>query len=167
MPRGGLDALGLGDRLDLAEGLLEERLLESRLGELLVDVLGDGLDEGGLLGLALLLLVADPRVEDRLELGLDGVLLGEEEVLVLNLVGVLGNGVELLGEGDNVLDLLDLVDAAGNSRGVLSTGAVEDALDALNVGVGPRRVGSTDRRANAVEDDEEGNGKNGLLVGNL
>jgi hypothetical protein len=117
--------------LDLDEGLLEELLLESGLGELVVNVLSHRLDQGDLLLLPLLLLEPDPAVEHRLELRLDGLLLSEQEVLVLERVGLLGDGVELLGQGDDLLELVDGVDASGDGLGVLGAGRVEDALDAL------------------------------------
>lgn len=162
-----LDGAGLGEGLDLGDGLLEELLLESRLGELGSNGGSDGLDKGGLLNLTLLLLVADPRVEDGLELVLDSGLLGEDKVVVLDLVGLLGDSVELLGEGNNVLELGDGVDAVSHSLGVLLAGTVEDALNAVNVAVGPGRVGGTNVLGDSAEDDEEGDGEDGLLVGDL
>lgn len=162
-----LDGLGLGELLDLAEGLLEELLLEGRLGELGGNVLGNSLDKSGLLLLALLLLVADPRVEDSLKLLLDGGLLREEEVLVLESVGLLRDGVELLGEGDNVLELGNRRDALLDGDGVLLAGTVEDRADLGDLLVGPSRVGGTDRRADGVEDDQEAGGEDSLLVGDL
>lgn len=73
----------------MPQRLLEQLLPERGLGELGVDRALNGADEVCLLGLALLLLVPDPRVEDGLELGLDGRLLGEGKVGVLDLVDLL------------------------------------------------------------------------------
>lgn len=157
----------LGNALNLRDSLLEQRLLESGLGELGSNVGLDGLDESLLLGLTCLLLVADPRVENGLELVLDLSLLLEEEVGVLELVGLLGNRVELLGEGNDLLDGVETLETLRDRRGVLLTGAVEDVTDAVNVVVGPFRVWGTDVLADGVKDDEEGDGENGLLVGNL
>lgn len=117
--------------LDLNESLLEELLLESGLGELVVNALSDRLDQGDLLLLPLLLLEPDPAVEHRLELRLDGLLLPEQKVLVLERVGLLGDGVELLGQRNDLLELVDRVDPRGDRLGVLGAGRVEDALDAL------------------------------------
>ena len=80
-----LKSCSLVRTLDVSQSLLQELLLESGLGELGLDTGLDGLDEVELLRLSLLLLVSDPRVEDLLELGLDGVLLLESKVLVLEL----------------------------------------------------------------------------------
>lgn len=164
---GCLDLLGLGERLDLGEGLLEEGLLGRGLGDLGGDVGGDSLEESELLGLTLLLLVADPRVEDGLDLGLDGGLLLEEEVLVLNLVGLLGDVVELLGQGDNVLERLERVEAGLDRRGVVVLGLVEDVADAADVALGPRVVGRDDRLGDRGKDDKETDEQDSLLVGDL
>ncbi len=86
---------------------------------------------------------------------------------MLELVGLLGDGVELLGEGDDLLDRLEAVKALRDGLGVLLAGTVQDAADALNVAVGPRGVGGTDVLADRVEDDEEADGEDGLLVGDL
>jgi hypothetical protein len=50
---------------------------------------------------------------------------------------------------------------------VLLAGTVEDALNAVNVAVGPGRVGGTNVLGDSAEDDEEGDGEDGLLVGDL
>ena len=162
-----LDLLGLGERLDLGEGLLEESLLGGGLGDLRRDVGGDGLVESLLLGLTLLLLVADPRVEDGLDLGLDGGLLLEEEVLVLDLVGLLGDVVELLGEGDDVLERLERVKTGLDRRGVAVLGLVEDVADAADVTLSPRVVRGDDRLGDSREDDKETDEQDSLLVGDL
>lgn len=162
-----LDLLGLGERLDLGEGLLEEGLLGRGLGDLGGDVGGDGLVERLLLGLTLLLLVADPRVEDGLDLGLDGGLLLEEEVLVLDLVGLLGDVVELLGEGNDVLERLERVKTGLDRRGVALLGLVEDVADAADVALGPRVVGGNDRLGDSRKDDKETDEQDSLLVGDL
>ena len=85
-----LDLLGLCQCLDSGNSLLQKLLLERRLGDLGVDGGLNGLHERGLLGFPLLLLVSNPAVEDGLEFGLDGVLLGELEVGVLKGGGFLG-----------------------------------------------------------------------------
>lgn len=162
-----LDLLGLGERLDLGEGLLEESLLGGGLGDLRRDVGGDGLVESLLLGLTLLLLVADPRVEDGLNLGLDGGLLLEEEVLVLDLVSLLGDVVELLGEGDDVLERLERVKTGLDRRGVAVLGLVEDVADAADVTLSPRVVRGDDRLGDSREDDKETDEQDSLLVGDL
>jgi hypothetical protein len=50
---------------------------------------------------------------------------------VLERVGLLGDGVELLGQRNDLLELVHRVDASGDRLGVLGAGRVEDALDAL------------------------------------
>jgi hypothetical protein len=142
------------------KSLLQQLLLESRLGQLGVDGGLNRLDELDLLGFTLLLLVTNPRVEDGLELGLEGDLLLEGEVFVLDLVDLLrewttiegtlndkvastfaarsethlGNSVKLLGQWNNVLQLSNRVDSLGDGLGVLLAGRVEDTLDALFIG---------------------------------
>ena len=113
--------------------LLEKLLLESRLGELGFDVLPDSLDESVLLRLSLLLLEPDPAVQHRLELGLDGVLLCQSEVLVLDSVGLTGDGVELLGKGNDLLEGLDGSNSLLNSLLVLGLGGVQGGFDSLRV----------------------------------
>lgn len=78
-----LDLLGLCQCLNSGNSLLQELLLERRLGDLGIDGGLDGLNEGSLFGFSLLLFVSDPAVEDSLEFGLDGVFLRELEVGVL------------------------------------------------------------------------------------
>lgn len=162
-----LDLLRLGKRLNLDKGLLEERLLGRGLGDLGGDVGGDSLVQSVLLGLALLLLVANPRVEDGLELRLDGRLLLKQEVLVLKVVGLLGNSVELLGQGDDVLKRLERVEARLDLRRVAVLGLVENVTDAVDVALGPRVVGGNDRLGDRGEDDKETDEQDGLFVSNL
>ena len=73
----------------MSQSLLQKLLPESRLGQLGLNTGLDSLDEVELLGLSLLLLVSDPRVKNLLELRLNGVLLLELEVLVLELGNLL------------------------------------------------------------------------------
>lgn len=162
-----LDLLALSKRLDLGESLLEEGLLGGGLADLGGDVLSDRLEESLLLGLTLLLLVADPRVEDGLDLGLDGRLLLEEEVLVLNLVGLLRDVVELLGQGDDVLERLERVKTGLDRGGVAVLSLVKDVADAVDVALGPRVVGRNDRLGDRSQDDEETDKEDSLLVGDL
>lgn len=75
--------------LDLGNRRQEDVALELLVAKLLLDVAEDGRDEVALLLLAELRLVADVRVEDRLDLGRDGRLLLEAERLVLELGGLL------------------------------------------------------------------------------
>lgn len=75
----------------------------------------------------------DPRVEDGLELRLDSLLLCQSEVLVLDRVGLACDGVKGLGEGNNLFKLVNRVDTLGDGTGVLGSGGVEDAFDALRV----------------------------------
>jgi hypothetical protein len=153
--------------LNLGDGLLKQALPESRLGKLGINGLLDALDEVELLSLTLALLEADPRVKDGLELGLDGGILSDLEVLVLESVDLLGDGVELLGKGHDLLELVDRVDTVGHSLSVVVTGGRKDTLDAVNVVVGPSRVWCTDRTSDGEQDDEETGSKNSLLVGNV
>jgi hypothetical protein len=142
------------------KSLLQQLLLESRLGQLGVDGGLNRFDELDLLGFTLLLLVTNPRVEDGLELGLEGDLLLEGEVFVLDLVDLLrewttiegtlndkvastfaarsethlGDSVKLLGQWNDVLQLSNRVDSLGDGLSVLLAGRVEDILDALFIG---------------------------------
>jgi len=77
----------------VSQSLLQKLLPESRLGQLGLNTGLDSLDEVELLGLSLLLLVSDPRVKNLLELRLNGVLLLELEVLVLELGNLLEDSV--------------------------------------------------------------------------
>lgn len=77
----------------MSQSLLQKLLPESRLGQLGLNTGLDSLDEVELLGLSLLLLVSDPRVKNLLELRLNGVLLLELEVLVLELGNLLEDSV--------------------------------------------------------------------------
>jgi hypothetical protein len=79
------------------KSLLQQLLLESRLGQLGVDGGLNRLDQLDLLGFTLLLLVTNPRVEDGLELGLEGDLLLEGEVFVLDLVDLLRGWITIEG----------------------------------------------------------------------
>lgn len=124
-----LDAFPL--TLNLGDGLLEKLLLESRLGELSLDILSNSLDQSLLLGLSLLLLESDPRVEDRLELSLDGLLLLQSEVFVLDSVGLSCDGVELLSEGDDFFQSFDRDDSVLDGLLVFGLGGVELSLDVL------------------------------------
>lgn len=166
----------------MSESLLEKLLLESRLGELSLDVLPDSLDESLLLRLPLLLLEPNPAVQHRLELGLDGLFLCQSEVLVLDSVGLAGDGVELLSKGDNLLEGLDGVDTLLNGLLVLGLGGVQGGFDSLRVSrasresddstnldvtLSPGGVGSTGGFGNNGDKDEESNGKNSLLVDDL
>lgn len=75
--------------------------------------------------------MSDPRVEDRLELGLDGLLLSQTEVFVLERVGLSCDGVQLLGQGNDLLELVDRVDSLSDGLGVLGPGRVKDTFDSL------------------------------------
>lgn len=133
--------LSLGeDLLDVGNGLVEDLLLELGVLNLLVDLGNDGLGELALLALADLTLVADPRVKDRAGLGGKVNLLLELKGLGLELNSLLGQSKEILGGRDNVLELRDRVDALLNGNGVGLASLVEDALDVLNLAVGPRGV---------------------------
>ena len=83
------DRLRLDELLNFGNAREEDVALELLVGELLLDVGEDGLDEVALLLLAELGLVADVRVEDRLDLGGDRSLLLQAEGLVLELGGLL------------------------------------------------------------------------------
>lgn len=156
------DRLRLDELLNLGNTREEDVALELLVGELLLDVGEDGLDEVALLLLAELGLVADVRVEDRLDLGGDRGLLLQAERLVLELGGLLrrgggfarseypfqrmplsgnllaaahlGDGKERLGEALDILELSDRVDALLDGAGVGSARGVEDVLDLLLVG---------------------------------
>lgn len=84
-----LDLLGLDQVLDLSNGRDEDLALELLVGDALLDVGEHGVDELLLLGLTGLSLVADPRVEDRLDVGRDRSLLLEDKGLVLELGSLL------------------------------------------------------------------------------
>ena len=75
--------------LDLSNSGGEDILLSLVVTEALEDGVDDGLDELGLLALLRLLLEADPRVEDRLDLGGEGDLLALDKRLGLELCGLL------------------------------------------------------------------------------
>lgn len=78
--------------LNLRNGRKKDLTLELLVGQLLLHGREDRLDELALLRLADLSLVADPRVEDRLDFGRDGRLLAEGEGLVLEGGGLLRAG---------------------------------------------------------------------------
>ena len=78
-----------GRTLDLGERGREDVLLRLVVAEALEDRVDDGLDELGLLALLGLLLEADPRVEDGLDLGGERDLLALDERLGLELRGLL------------------------------------------------------------------------------
>lgn len=153
--------------LDVGESLLDELLLERGLGELSVNGGLNGLDEGSLFRLSLLLLVSNPRVKNLLDLSLDGVLLLEGEVLVLELVDLLGDGVQALSDRDDLLHLVDGVDSLSDGLGVFLSRTGKDTLDSVNVTVGPGRVRGTNGSSDGSEDDEESNGEDSLLVGDV
>lgn len=91
-----LDLASLSKRLNLRHRGEEDVALELLVRKLLLDVAEDGRDEVALLLLAELGLVADVRVEDRLDLGGDRGLLLQAEGLVLELGGLLlGRGNDL------------------------------------------------------------------------
>lgn len=115
----------------------------------------------------MLLLVPDPRVKDRFELGLDGILLSEDKVLVLELIGLLGDGVKRLGEGNDLLELADGVDSVGDGTGVLLTGRVEDGLDLFDLALRPLGIRGRDGLADNGSNDKETDEQDSLLVGNL
>lgn len=98
-PFASLDLASLSKRLNLRYRGEEDVALELLVRELLLDVAEDGRDEVALLLLTELGLVADVRVEDRLDLGGDRGLLLQAEGLVLELGGLLlgrGNDVSIL-----------------------------------------------------------------------
>lgn len=127
--RSHLDLLGLCQRLNSGNSLLQKLLLERRLGDLGVDGGLNGLHECGLLGFPLLLLVSDPAVEDGLEFGLDGVFLRELEVGVLEGGGFLKKGtsgrtqarVAVMDKAANVLAFSPIFLSAKPRRRTLAT----------------------------------------------
>lgn len=126
-----LDGLGLDKVLDLSNGVVEDLLLQLVVLERVLHLPDHA---GGKLTLLLLTLAgleANPRVKHRLDLSGERCLLSELKDLLLGLCGLLGNGVEGLGEADNVLLLLYRVNASLDGLGVLGAGAVEDLGDFL------------------------------------
>lgn len=75
--------------LNLLDGAGKDVLLDLAVLELRKDLGDDGADELGLLRLAGLALVTNPRVESSLDLGSEGGLLLKEESLVLELGSLL------------------------------------------------------------------------------
>lgn len=61
----------------------------------------------------------------------------------------LGEREEALGDGDDILHLLNRLDAILNDLSVLRTGRVEDVADTLNVALGPVPVGFLHSLSNA------------------
>ena len=80
--------------LDLGNSARENVLLRLFVLDGLQHVLDDGFREGGLLALLGLLLVADPRVQNGLELGSQSNLLLEDERFGLELGGFLRDGAK-------------------------------------------------------------------------
>lgn len=76
----------------------------------------------------------------------------------------LGHLEESLGDVDNSSHLLDVVNAALDSLGVVGTGAVEDVLDLLVLALGPRLVSGTAVLDETTPNGQQADGHDGLLV---
>lgn len=153
--------------LHVRNGALEDLLLHLVVSQALGDLADDSLGEQVLLSLALLGLVADPRVEDLLDLGSDGGALLELEGVLLGLDGLLGDGVETLGHIHDIGLLRDLVDAVLHGLGVAGAGLVQDTGDLVDRRVSPVLVGLDDRAADESRKDQETSQDHGLVVGHV
>ena len=161
-----LSDLGLvgGNLLDLADGLVEDLGLELGVQEIGLDLLDHVSGQLGLLALTDGGLVADPGVEDRLDLGGHGGLLLELKGLSLELGGLLGKSVEGLGDLDNILHLTDLVNAVLNGGLVVDAGLLEDGADLVDVDISPLVEGLAGSLDDTAEGGSESQEDQGLLV---
>lgn len=161
-----LSDLGLvgGNLLNLADGLVEDLGLELGVQEIGLDLLNHVSGQLGLLTLTDGGLVADPGVEDRLDLGSHGGLLLELEGLGLELGGLLGKSVEGLGDLDDILHLTDLINAVLDGGLVVDAGLLEDGADLVNVDIGPLVEGLTGSLDDTAEGSSESEEDQGLLV---
>lgn len=69
-----------------------------------------------------------------------------------------------LGDVDNTSHLLDVLNAALDSLGVVGTRTVEDVLDLLVLALGPRLVSGTTVLDETTPDGQQADGHDGLLV---
>jgi hypothetical protein len=147
----------LGQELfDVVEGLFEDLLLELGVFDFLLDLRDDGGSEFLLFTLTHLALVSDPRVEDGLGLVGEVNLLLELEALGLELGGLLGKGEKGLGDADNVLDLVDVLNSVLDGLDVALTSLVQDVSEGVDVTLGPGAVGGAHGLGHDVNDGGEG-----------
>lgn len=79
----------------------------------------------------------------------------------------LGNSVQALGQGNDLLQLTNRVNSLSNSLCVFRSGTVQDPLDSVNMTVRPRVVRRADGGSDRGEDDEETDGEDGFFVGDV
>jgi hypothetical protein len=158
--------LGLGgnDLLNVSNTLLEDLLKDLGVLELLLDLGDNGLSKLLLLALLNLSLVSDPRLKNSLGLSSQSSLLLKLESLRLKLGSLLGNLEQVLGDLNNAAHLLDVLNTALDSLGVVGTGAVEDVLDLVVLRLSPLLVGRATVLDQSSPDGKKGDGDDGLLV---
>lgn len=158
--------LGLGgnDLLNVSNTLLEDLLKDLGVLELLLNLGDNGLSKLLLLALLNLALVSDPGLKDGLGLSSQSSLLLKVESLRLKLGSLLGNLEQVLGDLNNAAHLLDVLNTALDSLGVVGTGAVEDVLDLVVLRLGPLLVGRATVLDQTTPDGEKADGDDGLLV---
>jgi hypothetical protein len=158
--------LGLGgnDLLNISNTLLEDLLEDLGVLELLLDLGDNGLSKLLLLALLDLALVSDPGFKNSLGLSSQGGLLLELESLRLKLGSLLGNLEQVLGDLNNAAHLLDILNTALDSLGVVGTGAVENVLDLVVLRLSPLLVGRATVLDQSTPNGKKGDGDDGLLV---
>jgi hypothetical protein len=162
---------------------LQDLLKNLGVLELLLDLADDGLGKLTLFALLNLSFIAHPRVKNLLSLGGKGSSLFQFVGLSLELGGFLiirssvrrphaitngsshlGNLEELLGDINNSVQLLNIVNALLDGVGVVGTRSVQDVLVLLNLAIGPLLVYGTAVLSNSGEDAEQTESGNGFLV---
>lgn len=174
--------------LDFGHALGEDLLQRLGVLQLLLHLGDDGLSQLLLLAGLDLALVADPGVEHGLGLGGQSSLLLELVGLGLELggflerrsqrvqqhnlasraiVAYLGDLEQALGDLNDLVHLLDVVDAGLDGLGVVGTGSVQDASNLLALGIGPLRVHGTTVLDDGTPDAQQTKGDDGLLVDDI
>lgn len=149
------------DLFNFRNGLLKKLGLESRVLDLAVNLVNDGLSKSLLFFLADLSLVSDPRVKNGLGFMGEFDLLLKLESLGLKLDSLLGDSEKRLGDRNNILDLVDSLDSLLDGSSVGITGLVQDLLDIVNVRLSPFLVS----RGNGLGENNEESSEDGSNAG--
>jgi len=161
--------LGLGgdNLLNISDALLEDLLKNLRVLKLLGDLGDDAISELLLLTLLNLSLVADPGVKNLL--GLVGKSSGLLKLvsLGLKLSSFLRDSEQLLGDVNDTSQLLDVLNASLDSRGVICASRVQDVLDLVDLTLGPLLVHWSTVLSNGEENAAQTESDNGLLVDDI
>ena len=170
--------------LNISNALLQNLLQNLGVLELLLDLCNDALGQLLLLADLDLSLISNPRIQDRLGLcgecggllelvclgfKLGGFLSTVSKVLLRlkSIVTNLGDLEESLGDINDTSQLRNALNASLDGLGVVCTSSVQNALDLVDLSIGPFLVHWSSKLEHGSPDTQQAECDNGLLVDDI